>query len=85
MAFCEKGAAYADITYGFYKVFAALLSVEATVVPLDDELKIKVDDYKNIDKTVFIANPNAPTGIALSADEVERLIKQNQKRLVVRR
>lgn len=31
--FCENGAAFADITYGFYRVFCEMFHVKACVVP----------------------------------------------------
>ena len=85
MAFCDEnvGAIFPDITYGFYKVFADLNGVPYTTIPIDDELKINPDDYKNAGKTIFIANPNAPTGLYLELDEIEEIIKNNPDNIVV--
>jgi len=83
MGFCEKGAAFADITYGFYKVFADLYGMDTTVIPLENDFSIDIKKYAGTDKTVFIANPNAPTGLILSADQVDELLQQNRDRLVV--
>ncbi|MBE6806017.1 MAG: histidinol-phosphate transaminase [Ruminococcaceae bacterium] len=83
MAFCEKGAAFPDITYGFYSVFAELNGVEYTEFPLNDDFTVKLDDYINTDKTVFIANPNAPTGIALKLEEIEKILRSKPNRLVI--
>ena len=85
MAYCDKDnpAVFADITYGFYKVFAEINGVRAKVVPLKEDFSICVDDYINEKGTVFIANPNAPTGIYLSLSEIERLLKSNPDRIVV--
>ena len=83
MAFCENGAAFPDITYGFYSVFALLNGVNYTEFPLNDDFTVNVDDYINTDKTVFLANPNAPTGIALSLPQIESILAANLNRLVV--
>ena len=83
MAFCENGAAFPDITYGFYSVFALLNGVNYTEFPLNDDFTVNLDDYINTDKTVFLANPNAPTGIALSLSEIESILVANPNRLVV--
>ncbi len=74
---------FADITYGFYSVFANLHASDYTVVPLKEDFTIDVDGFCNVDGIVFIANPNAPTGIALSTEEVERVVKTNPNNVVV--
>lgn len=85
MAFCdgEHPAVFADLTYGFYKVFAQLSGVPYEEIPLKDDFSICIDDYIGINKTIFIANPNAPTGILLSVDEIERIVKSNPDSVVV--
>ena len=84
-AFCDNscGAAFPDITYGFYKVFAGLYGVPFTEVPVKDDFSIDPNDYIGINKTVFIANPNAPTGKTLSLSQVERIVKGNRGNVVV--
>ncbi|MEG1658444.1 MAG: histidinol-phosphate transaminase [Oscillibacter sp.] len=84
-AFCgaDRGAAFADITYGFYQVWAKLCQVPATVVPLREDFTLCVDDYMDFPGTIFIANPNAPTGVALPRSEIQRLLEANPRRVVV--
>ena len=85
MAFCDaqRPAVFPDITYGFYPVFAKLNNVEYTEIPLAENFEINVNDYVGINKNIFIANPNAPTGIALSIDEIELIVKSNPNNVVV--
>jgi len=85
MAFCddEHPAAFPDISYGFYQVFAQLNNVPYTTVALDEDYRIRVEDYIGIGKTVFIANPNAPTGIALPLSDIERIVAGNPDNVVV--
>ena len=85
MAFCDEQhpAVFADITYGFYSVFAEFNRVPARVIPLKDDFTIDINDYKNAAGTIFIANPNAPTGLALSVAEIEEIIKANSENVVV--
>ena len=85
MAFCsdQTEAVFPNITYGFYKVFGDLHGVKYTQIPLDKDFKINVSDYMNTGKTVVIANPNAPTGLALTKDEVEQIVSSNSENAVV--
>lgn len=85
MAFCDDThpAAFPDLTYGFYKVFAQLNGVPYEQLPLQEDFTIRVSDYEGIHKTVFIANPNAPTGIALTAAQVESIVRSNPRTVVV--
>ena len=85
MAFCDAAhpAAFADITYGFYRVFADLHGIPFEEIPLDEDLCIRTSDYCGIGKTIFIANPNAPTGQALTRDQIETIVKSNPDNVVV--
>ena len=85
MAFCDEGhpAAFPDITYGFYPVFAALNKVPYREIPLKEDFTLNLQDYLGTSETLFIANPNAPTGIALPPDQLEDIISSNPDRIVV--
>ncbi len=83
MAFSENGAAYADITYGFYQVFADLYGKKTTVVPLEEDFSLDPEKLMKTTETLFIANPNAPTGLYLTPDVIETIVRANPDRLVV--
>ena len=85
MAYCDSKtpALFADITYGFYKVFAELNGVKYTEIPLREDFSLSVDDYIGRSGTVFIANPNAPTGKAISLEAIEKLLAADKSRIVV--
>ena len=83
MAYGDRGAAYADITYGFYSVFAELHGVESQIIPLNEGFTLNTDAFKGLNKLVVIANPNAPTGIAISLDTVEAIVKSNPESVVL--
>ncbi len=83
MAFCEDGAVFPDITYGFYSVFADLNGVEYREIPLKEDFSVDINDYIGVGKTIFLANPNAPTGKALSLAEIEKIVASNPDNVVV--
>lgn len=85
MAFAdeERPLAFPDITYGFYPVFAQLNAIPYREIPLRADFSIAVQDYMGLNSTIVIANPNAPTGMCLSLEEIEQLLKSNPKGLVI--
>ena len=85
MAFCDAStpAVYPDISYGFYSVFAAVHNEPAVIIPLKEDFTIDPADYYGCGGTVFIANPNAPTGILLPNEAVERILQNNPDNVVV--
>ncbi|MDR0426056.1 MAG: aminotransferase class I/II-fold pyridoxal phosphate-dependent enzyme [Clostridiales bacterium] len=83
IGFCEAGAAFADVTYGFYRVLADLFRVPYTAVPLRADFSPDIADYAAVKGTVILANPNAPTGMGLPIGAIETLLNQNPDRLVV--
>mgnify|MGYP001410481265 FL=1 len=70
----SKPLLYPDITYSFYPVWAQLFDVTVKTVPLDDDLRVRVDDYRRDAGSIILPNANAPTGIALPRAEIERLL-----------
>lgn len=83
--FCdrEREICYPDITYGFYPVFAELCGLLVHEIPLREDFTIDVQDYCDCGKNVVIANPNAPTGLSLSLDEIEQILRTNPDHLVI--
>lgn len=85
MAFCDENCPviFPDITYGFYKVFAQLNGIPYKQIPLKADFTIDTKDYMGQNKTIFIANPNAPTGLYLGLDKIEQILKSNPDNVVV--
>ncbi|MBQ5840955.1 MAG: histidinol-phosphate transaminase [Clostridia bacterium] len=83
MAYGDRGVAFPDITYGFYRVFADLYGLDALVMPLKEDFTVDIAAYKGLGRTIFLANPNAPTGIPLSRAEIEEIVAANPDSVVV--
>ena len=85
MAFADEKnpLVFPNITYGFYPVFAELNRIPYTEIPLKDDFTIDINDYIDVNKTVVIANPNAPTGIALSLNDIEKIVASNPRNVVI--
>ena len=86
MAFCgeDRPAAFADITYGFYPVFAQVNHVPYEEVPLREDFTLNLADYGCDQAKFFVfANPNAPTGMALAAQAFVDFARANPDSLVV--
>ena len=82
--FCPgKVTAFPDITYGFYQVLAGLYHLPCRVVPLNDDLTVRLEDYLTPGENVVLPNPNAPTGLALPLSEVERILRAHPDDVVL--
>ena len=79
----DNGIVSSDITYSFYSTLTALLNIPLNEVQLDESFKIQIEELKERAGTIVIANPNAPTGIALKREEIESLVSSNQNRIVI--
>ncbi len=84
MSFCDDKtpAVFPDVTYGFYPVVADLLKVPVRRVPLCGFL-LQPRDYYSAGGTVVIANPNAPTGIAIPLSAIRDICSHNRDNIVI--
>ena len=85
MAYCDgsKPAVFPQLSYGFYPVFADITGIRGVQIPLKEDFSIDPADYYDAEGTVFIANPNAPTGIPLSRAQIEDILRHNPDNVVV--
>jgi histidinol-phosphate aminotransferase len=74
---------FPDITYSFYPTYCRLYEIPHRLTPLDANLRLRVEDYVAPRGAIIIANPNAPTGVALPLEDVRRLVTANADRMVV--
>ena len=79
----DKPIIFPDITYSFYKVWADVYRIPYEEIPLSEDFTINVADYNRECGGIVIANPNAPTGIVMSLDDIETIIKNNSDVVVI--
>ncbi len=87
-AFCAffqqgKPLLFPDITYSFYPVYCGLYGVEPKPVPLNARFEIDIKDYQQDKGGIIFPNPNAPTGVLLPLEQIEKLLQHNPDTLVL--
>ncbi len=70
----EAPLLFPDVTYSFYPVYCQLFGMAYETVPLDGEMRVQVTDYRRRAGAIILANPNAPTAIALERAEIAKLV-----------
>ena len=83
LAFGQDGAVFPSLTYSFYPVFCALHGVDFETVELKEDFTIDVEAMKGRGRLTVLANPNAPTGIALPLSQVEAIVASNPDHVVL--
>jgi len=78
-----KPILFADITYSFYPVYAALFNTPYRLIAVDDDFQVPVEGYFQANGGIIIANPNAPTGRGVALADVETILKRNEGSVVV--
>ncbi len=77
----------ADVTYSFYAATCRLYDIEIAAVPLDGDMRVDIAAMAERVAAgcsgMVLANPNAPTGIALPLSAVERLLQACPQRVVL--
>ena len=79
----KKPVLFPDITYSFYDVWADMLRIPYEQIPLDEDFKIRPEDYSRENGGVIFPNPNAPTSLYENLDFVEDILRHNQDVIVI--
>lgn len=72
-----------DITYDFYRTYAKTYGIDLKHFPLNEDFTVKIDDYVNTDRDVILANPNNPTGLCISVEDIEKIVTAKVNRMVI--
>lgn len=79
----EKPIFFPDITYSFYPVWADAFKIPYETKALDENFRIRKEDYYGENGGVVFPNPNAPTSVYEDLDFVEEILKHNRDVLVI--
>ena len=83
----DKPLLVPDISYSFYAPVSNLLEITYQNIPLREDFTLNINDYLTDSISdnggIVFANPNAPTGIALAVDEIEKLLQANTQSVVI--
>ncbi len=74
---------FPDISYSFYPVYCGLYGIPFTPVALDEQFRIRIEDYRTPNAGIIFPNPNAPTGVLLPLEAIEQLLQHNRDSVVV--
>ncbi|REB06462.1 histidinol-phosphate transaminase [Sporosarcina sp. BI001-red] len=85
MAFFTPGKpiVFPAITYSFYPTYAALFNIAYDPIPLQEDFTLNEKAFYKSEGGVIFPNPNAPTGIVLPLETVERIVSENEGRIVI--
>ena len=90
LAFCfqaffdpDKEIVFPRITYSFYPVYSDYFGLNRREVPMNPDFSDPVELLCGNNGGVVLANPNAPTGIAVGLDVVEKLLQANPDVVVI--
>ena len=88
IAFCAllnhgKPIFFPDITYSFYPVYCGLYGIPYRAIPVNERFEVEVGDYAGDCGGIVLANPNAPTGVALPLERIDALLAMHPDQVVV--
>lgn len=79
----EKPVLFPDITYSFYDVWAEVFRIPYRTCPLDENFRIRKEDYFAPNGGIVIPNPNAPTGVLEDIRMFGEIIAANPGSVVI--
>lgn len=79
----EREVVFPQITYSFYPVYTSYFGLNCRRVPMNPDFSDPIDALCGNNGGVVLANPNAPTGIAVGLDTVEKLLRANPDVVVI--
>lgn len=80
----NKALQFPDISYSFYPVYCDLYGIRPRTIELEPDYSINLDRFEPNAGGIVFPNPNAPTAMGVSTENVEQLLgKHTQQVLLV--
>lgn len=86
MAFFQGKAPlqFPEISYSFYPVYCDLLNITPNKIALNADYTIALDHFGGADcGGIIFPNPNAPTGLAVTLEQLKHLLDENPNTVVL--
>jgi len=74
---------FPDVSYSFYPVWSQLYGINYTTVPVGQDFSIDPAAYPPHNGGIIIPNPNAPTGMLMSLEDIRTLLCRSTESVVV--
>jgi histidinol-phosphate aminotransferase len=79
----NKALQFPDISYSFYPVYCDLYGIRAQTIELEPDYSINLDRFKpNLGGIVF-PNPNAPTALDVTTENIEQLLAKHTEQVLL--
>ena len=59
------------------------MHIPSRIIPLREDFTLDPADYYGLNTTIVLANPNAPTGLALPRSAIEGILQANPDHVVI--
>lgn len=79
----DRPVFFPDVTYSFYPVWAELFRIPYEPRALDENFRIRSEDYYQENGGVIFPNPNAPTSLVEPLPFIEDILDHNRDVIVV--
>ena len=72
-----------DIGYGLYPVLCGLYAIPLKTIFLREDFTVNAEAFCGIHKHIVLANPNAPTGLALKPETLAAIAASNPRHVLI--
>ncbi|MFT5893456.1 MAG: histidinol-phosphate aminotransferase [bacterium] len=79
----NKALQFPDISYSFYQVYCDLYGISAQKIALEPDYSINLDRFEPNAGGIVFPNPNAPTAMDVSTENIEQLLAKHTEQVLL--